>query len=264
MSATTGSPTVSVVIPTLDDTDALARSLPLVAAQSPFELVVVDNSSSPAPDPRLRELVARHGGRLVREPAPGVSAASFAGYDAARGEIIARVDADTRVPAGWLDTVAARFADGPGLHALTGPGTFYDVTGCRAGLLARTYRAALFWGLRGAMAGRPLWGSNMAIRASAWHAISPLVERGDPALHDDLEVAFRLGPLARVVYDPRLVVAVEARAFHSRHALTGRVARTFTSTWHAWSVLGPGGRWVCRLSRGRWVSRPDLFPVGRA
>lgn len=255
---------VSVVIPTLDDTAALAVSLPLVAAQSPFEVVVVDNSPEGTTDPALHALVARHGARLVREAAPGVSAASFAGYDAARGEVIARVDADTHVPAGWVAAVARRFADDPELHAVTGPGTFYDVDGWRARVLARTYRAALFWGLHAAMGTTPLWGSNMAMRASAWRAISPLVERGDPALHDDLEVAFRLGPLARVDFDRDLVVAVEARAFHSRQALTGRVGRTLRSALRGWSVLGPGGRWVCRLSGGRYVDRPDLFPVGPA
>src|SRR3954452_8207081 len=85
--------TVSVVIPVKDDAVALERCLRLLGQQTvaPLEVVVVDNGSRDASAAGAR----RHGARVVTEPTPGIPAAASTGYDAARGDLIARCDADS-------------------------------------------------------------------------------------------------------------------------------------------------------------------------
>src|SRR4051812_1211839 len=88
---------ISVVIPVKDDAEMLERCLRGIQNQRrpADEIIVVDNAST---DDTLA-VARRFGARVVREDRPGITAAASAGYDIARGELIARCDADSVVPA---------------------------------------------------------------------------------------------------------------------------------------------------------------------
>jgi glycosyltransferase involved in cell wall biosynthesis len=118
-------PTCSVVVPVLDDAAVLERCLRALARQelAPIEVVVVDNGSS---DDSV-DVARRHGAIVLHEPQPGIAAAASRGYDAARGELILRLDADSTPPADWTARMSAAFTADPGLDALTGPGEFVAV-----------------------------------------------------------------------------------------------------------------------------------------
>ena len=64
---------------------------------------------------------------IVDEPVKGLVQASRAGFEAATGELIANVDADTIVTEGWLGKVLHEFQRDPRLVALSGPYIYYDV-----------------------------------------------------------------------------------------------------------------------------------------
>jgi glycosyltransferase involved in cell wall biosynthesis len=92
---------LSVVIPTKDRAEALARTLDALAAQevgdASLEVVVVDNGSS---DGTLEQVRAREGGvglpiRLLEQPARGPAAARNAGVAAASGEVLLFLGDDT-------------------------------------------------------------------------------------------------------------------------------------------------------------------------
>src|SRR5690606_38180984 len=96
---------ISVVIPARDDARHLDRCLRALATQThpPWEVVVVDNASTDD-----TAAVARaHGARVVAEPRVGIPAAAATGYDAASGEVIARLDADSVPPPDWVARVGA-------------------------------------------------------------------------------------------------------------------------------------------------------------
>ena len=78
-------------------TRLLGVLLAALAAQTraPDEVIVVDNSPGAA-DEATAALARGAGARVVRETRRGVGAASAAGYDEARGTVIARLDADSR------------------------------------------------------------------------------------------------------------------------------------------------------------------------
>ena len=92
---------LSVVIPTKDRADALARTLDALEAQEAaganLEVVVVDNGSS---DGTLEQVRARKGGdglsiRLLEQPEGGPAAARNAGVAAAGGEVLLFLGDDT-------------------------------------------------------------------------------------------------------------------------------------------------------------------------
>jgi glycosyltransferase involved in cell wall biosynthesis len=242
----TSFPRVSVVIPVRDDAPALATCLALLARQThpPHEIIVVDNAS--ADD--TAAVAEAAGARVVREPQVGIPAAAARGYDAAGGELIARCDADTRPPRGWVARIARMAAD-PDLDAVTGVGAFYDLPGGVRRWAALAYLGAYYALTHLALGHTALWGSSMALRRDTWLAVREQVHRTDPELHDDMDLSFVLGPHRRIRLDPRLTVGVSARSLRGREQRRRRFARARRTLEVNWAVLPPWLRWQQRLRR---------------
>jgi glycosyltransferase involved in cell wall biosynthesis len=89
-----------------------------------IEVIVVNNASTDA----TRAVALRYPEvKLIDEPRKGLTYARQAGLDACRGELIANVDADSRLPPGWLRRVLDEFGSTPELLALSGPLVYYDL-----------------------------------------------------------------------------------------------------------------------------------------
>lgn len=236
--------TVSVVIPVLDDAAHLRRCLASLAAQTrpADEVVVVDNGSSDD----SAAVAGSFGARVVAEPVRGIPAAAATGYDAATGDVIARCDADSRLPADWIEHIVRVFERNPHLDAVTGPGWFHDLPWGMRHLAGCFYFVGLFAGFGSAIATIPLWGSNMALRASAWREISGRVHRHAPGIHDDLDLSCVLGPTARVRLMPGVGVAVAGRMFASPAAARQRFSWALATLRLNRADLGTVDRWAIR------------------
>jgi rSAM/selenodomain-associated transferase 2 len=98
--------TLSVVIPTLDEQEAIANALRCTEAPG-VERVVVDGGSSDGTPERAGAL----GAEVVLRSAPGRARQMEAGWRASSGEVVLFLHADTRLEAGWADAVRAALAD---------------------------------------------------------------------------------------------------------------------------------------------------------
>ncbi len=98
-------PTITVVIPTLNEAGGLATAL--ASAQAPgVETIVVDGGSSDT----TVEVAARHGARVMVTSA-GRGRQLAAGAAAAQGEHLLFLHGDARLPAGFVDDVHDTLAD---------------------------------------------------------------------------------------------------------------------------------------------------------
>lgn len=121
---------LSVVIPAYNEEQYIGECLnsilhEITGKNYDLEIIAVNNASTD----RTREIIASYPEvKLVDEPDKGLVKARRAGYLASSGEIIANIDADTRMTAGWFDKVFEEFAKDEKLAGLSGPFIYYDLS----------------------------------------------------------------------------------------------------------------------------------------
>ena len=238
---------ITVVIPALDDAAMLARCLEDLSAQlrPADDIIVVDNGSTDD-----TAAVAQAGGaRVIGEPVLGIWPAASAGYDAATGDIIARLDADSRPPVDWLLHIEAEFVDSPEISVLTGPGIFYDGNTIVAGLGQTLYIGGYFWAMEIWLGQPPIFGSNFAMRRQVWERVRGRVHRGMREIHDDLDLSIHLDPDQTVRYDERLTVGISARPFSTWGGFGRRLGWAYTTLRLHLPEESP---WRRRAARRRW------------
>ncbi len=203
---------ISVVIPAFNEEKNIAACLRSILDQKrpAEEIVVVDNNSTD----RTAEIARGLGARVVKKSEKGIAHARNAGFDSATGEIIARTDADSRVPRDWIMRIGNIFADSS-IDAVSGPGIFDNH---RWTLIPfRLYTWAFIF-LSGGVT--PMVGPNMAIRRSAWERVRKEVCLHDREMHEDLDLALHLHRMgAKVHYNPQLQVHTSGRrALHNPYS----------------------------------------------
>ncbi|MFZ4895986.1 glycosyltransferase family A protein [Plantibacter sp. Mn2098] len=254
---------VSVVIPARNDAPMLERALQHLASQlrPADEIVVVDNGSTDDTAAVARASQAA-GVVVVDEPVPGIWSASSTGYDAATGDIIVRIDADSRPPVDWLAHIEAIFVTMPEVDAVTGPGEFYDGSAIATLLGRNLYLGGYFWSMSLWLGQPPLFGSNFAMRREVWADARGRVHRTDPRIHDDLDLSIHLAPGTRVHYEDTLAVGISGRPFASWSGFGRRIDWAFHTIG---AHLPEEAPWRRRAAR-RAVEHhdpiePDGFPV---
>jgi len=158
---------ISVVIPCYNEQCNIARCLDALKSQSvqPFEVIIVDNNCI---DKTVKIALSYQGVRVLKEVTQGLVTARNTGLNAAKGEIIARIDADTIPAEDWIAKITETMSDDR-VQAVTGTGYFYDAP-CKR-LVKTTRNIFAVWLNKLVLGHHMLWGSNMAIRTTAWQAI---------------------------------------------------------------------------------------------
>lgn len=250
---------VSIVIPSLNDAEMLRACLDALTVQTrqPDEIIVVDNGS--ADDTTAVALAA--GARVVHEPVRGVLRATAAGFDAASGEIIGRLDADSIPAPGWVARLEERFDADPTLTALTGTGRFYGKNAFWRFVGQYIYIGGYLFVIRAAIGHVPLFGSNFAMRRGAWAEIRESLHIETPEVHDDLDISFALRPGMGVEFDAALHVAVSARPLDTWAGFAHRAGVAFRMFAVAYREIGWAER-VRSSARGRRRRRARRRELG--
>ncbi len=254
----TREPEISFVVPAYNEETLLPHCLAAIATEiagsaCDAEIVVVDNASTD----RTREIaLATPGVRLIEEQERGLVPARRAGYRAARGRLIANIDADTIIPKGWIARAEAEFARDPDLVGLSGPYVYYDSPRAVRMVAACFYRCAFvaYLVVRFVMhAGSMMQGGNFIVRRDAIERAGGF-ESEFRFYGEDTDLARRLSKVGAVKFSFRLYAFSSGRRFAGegvvRVGLTYTAnffwatfrRRPFTDSWEDYRADSPAGR----------------------
>lgn len=215
---------VSIIIPVYNEEDYLPACLDAVSKQTrmPDEVIVVDNNCT---DGTLKVARRYPFVRVLKEPRQGTVFARNTGFKAAKGDIMARIDADTRIPPGWVADIARTFKGNPGVAAVTGAPRFYNVPVPR---FFNWGQVALYQRFEKLLTGTyMIWGANMAIRRKVWRQVAPLcAER--VGIDEDIDLSLWLHKKGHVV---RYMPDLAAGASLQRGRTGIRYNMAYLATW---------------------------------
>jgi glycosyltransferase involved in cell wall biosynthesis len=245
---------VSVVVPTRDRPDRLARCLAALDRQTQpdLEIVVVDDASRDA-DAVLAAVTAVSRARLVRGEGRGPAAARNAGWRAAYAPVVCFTDDDCEPVAGWAEALTARVRAGHA--AAAGPtrnGRPGNVLAAAAQAIATHLAEATMDPATGRMRFAPT--SNLACTAEVLHRV-PFDERYPLAAGEDRDWCARLLAAGHdLVFEPGARVdhhqELSPSGFWRQQVRYGRGAFRFRSDHRTLTRPEPLGFYTGLLRRG--------------
>ena len=192
------SASISIIIPALNEAEAIGPTLESAAGAPATELIVADGGSKDA----TAEIARSCGATVVSSP-PGRARQMNVGAQVARGEYLLFLHADTRLPPGYEQEMR-RVLDLPGVAA----GAFaLEIAGAAWGLRL-VERAA---NLRSRLFQLPYGDQGLFLRAELFRSLGGFPEL---PLMEDLELARLLRRRGRVATSP-LPVLTSARRWES-------------------------------------------------
>lgn len=235
---------VSIIIPAWNEEERIVDCLVNATRQTvmPHEVIVVDNKSTDSTVAKVQQFIAEHPGTPVKlmhqDEQQGLIPTRNYGFNHATGDVLGRVDADCMLKPDWVEIVSGIFTEDAEAMGATGPVTYYDMPIHKIALKGddrarrRAYRADGGQVL--------LFGSNMALRASAWKLIANEVclDKEDK-MHEDIDISLHLlGRGLKTVYSQRMICGISARRmdtkFRSFHSYMNRFRNTFEAHPEHW------------------------------
>jgi|ERR1035437_409932 glycosyltransferase involved in cell wall biosynthesis len=176
------------------------------------EILVIDNASTD----KTAEIAGKFSGvRVVREDRKGLTRARERGLREATGELLAYIDADTRLPEGWIDTLLKTYAkkeNKENLVCLSGPYTYYDAPLHKKMILNGTWWLSAPLTYR--MVGYMVLGGNFVAKKSALEAMGGFDESIE-FYGEDTDIARRLSKYGKVMFRMDFSIPTSSRRFNA-------------------------------------------------
>jgi len=214
---------LSIVIPAYNEEEYIGNCIESIVKESErsgceVKIIIVNNGSTD----RTREIAIKYSGvTVIDEPRRGLGWARQAGYKVSNHELIANIDADTNMPAGWIDTVKIAFDKDKKLVALSGPCIYMDLPIFHRKVVFVFYTIGLIISKihhlilgRGAI----LQGGNFVVKKSALDRTGGF-DTKITFYGEDTAIAQRLEAIGKVKFSFRLTMKTDARRFRSEGLL---------------------------------------------
>ena len=171
------------------------------------EVIVVNNASI---DKTVELAKSFPGVKVVDEPRRGSAFARQKGLEEACGDLIAYIDADTRIYSGWFDKMEKVMFGGKNIIAFSGPYKYYDATRYQKIVLRLLWN--FFAPIAYRLSGYTLLGGNFVAKKEA------IISAGgfDTSIKffgDDMDIAKRLSKLGKIKFDMSFFIYSSCRRF---------------------------------------------------
>jgi glycosyltransferase involved in cell wall biosynthesis len=203
---------LSLIIPTFNEERHIEACLKAIAMQTvkPFEVIVVDNNST---DKTLEIAEKYDFVSVIKESKQGRGYARTAGFNGARGDILARIDADSRIHIDWVERVQKRFNEDSNLAGITGL-AYTDIVPGTHKIKAKIFSRSYFWFAHADFNTVTMWGANMALRAEDWKKVASKVCLDDSKVHEDQDVSLWIAvDGGKIIQDNKLLITTNGQTY---------------------------------------------------
>ena len=195
---------LSLIIPVYNEERHIEATLDSIAAQTvkPDEVILVDNNCN---DKTLEIAEKYDFVKIVHEEKQGRGHARNAGFNAAKYDVLARIDGDSLLQANWVEAVKNHFETDEELAGLTGL-AYTPVLPLLKWPLWTFYARTYYWNVHGVFGTITCWGATMAVSKKAWKAVKNDVCLDDTQVHEDQDIALWIAAL-----DMKIIQANDVR-----------------------------------------------------
>lgn len=199
---------ISLIIPAHNEEKYIGECLASVQkyANDLFEVIVVDNVCTD----RTAEIAKSFPFvRVVDQPQKGLLWARQKGFEEARGDLLAYIDADCRLSSNWLSEVTKEFEKNEKLVSLSGPYRYYDLS------LIYNFFANLSWWLSAPITyrivGYMILGGNFVVKKEVIEKIGGFNTTEVSFYGEDTDLARRIAPYGKAKFKMNFFILTSGR-----------------------------------------------------
>ena len=199
---------ISLIIPAYNEEHYIGPCLESVMTQRSkdiAEVIVVDNGSTDGTIAMVKKFPEV---KILSELKKGPTYARQRGFMEAKNELVAYIDADTRIPPDWAAIAEKEFTKNPKLVSLSGPFRYYDLPPFKKLLAEGLWRLSAmptFW-----MTGYMILGANFIVKRAALEKVggfdTDIIFYGD-----DTNLAWRLSKVGTVKFNMNFFILGSGR-----------------------------------------------------
>ncbi|MFH1186973.1 MAG: glycosyltransferase family 2 protein [Candidatus Levyibacteriota bacterium] len=226
---------ISFVIPAYNEENYLGDCIDSVLEEArgknyDFEIIVVNNAST---DKTKQVAKSFKNVKVVDELEKDLVCARKAGYLASTGDLIANIDADTRLTSKWIEKVLSEFSN-PEVVALSGPFIYYDLSR-RMKLMVKLFYYYAFslylLNIHIFKKGSMLQGGNFVLRRTAFEKTEGYDTKHYSFYGEDTNVAMRMFKHGVVKWTFRFPIYSSGRRIAAEGPFTMMVRYTMNYFW---------------------------------
>ena len=189
------------------------------------EIIVVDNAST---DRTLEAVRSRPGIRIVYEPCKGITHARQRGFEKATGDVLAYIDADTRIPPNWIRIVETTFNHSSDVVCLSGPYRYYDGPRPKRWLLGVICRLILPIGQQ--LFGCMVIGGNFVATKKAINEVGGF-DRTIDFFGEDTDIGRQLSLRGKIQFRMDFFINTSARRFYAEGLIRANAVYLINFVW---------------------------------
>lgn len=198
--------TISVVIPAHNESKNIAACLESLANQTikADEIILVNNNST---DDTVKIASSYPGLKIINETRKGITYARTAGFNAAKNEIIARIDADTIASNNWVKTIKDYFSTHPNAYGIQGVSATSELSPGNTFLFKWIGISLRKLGDNHVGVGcHIMFGHNTAIRREAWDKTAKYMHMDESQVNEDVDLSLFITRVGDIDFCKDLIV----------------------------------------------------------
>lgn len=218
---------ISIVIPAYNEEKYIGDCIDSIKQHGGslfHEIVVVNNASKD----RTTEIATAKGARVVYESNKGLTHARRRGLIEATGDIIAYLDADTRISPNWAPLVTHSFTTNSDLVCLSGPYRYFDGSVWQRSVMHSLWH--IFAPIMYRIVGYAVLGGNFVARKSALEQMGGF-DTSIAFYGEDTDIARRISRFGKVVFRMDFFVHTSIRRFEKEGLIKANIVYGMNFIW---------------------------------